>query len=86
MPVSELARMRQQMEEEIRAQLMANQEMLNDNEANWDEKVRRVTSYQVTRWITVFSVLSTICILSGHTMIVPLVDQCHDNAGAESVS
>ena len=74
------------MEEEIRAQLMANQEMLNDNEANWDEKVRRVTSYQVTRWITVFSVLSTVCILSGDTVIVPLVDQCHDNASAESVS
>ena len=38
-PASELARMRQQMEEEIRAQLMANQEMLNDNEQDWNEKV-----------------------------------------------
>ena len=38
-PVSELAKMRQQLEEEIRAQLMANQEMLNDNEQDWNEKV-----------------------------------------------
>lgn len=39
MTPEELAKMRQKMEEEIRAQLMANQEMLNDNAQNWDEKV-----------------------------------------------
>ncbi|KAK7114935.1 hypothetical protein V1264_000908 [Littorina saxatilis] len=39
MTPEELAKMRQKMEEEIRAQLMANQEMLNDNAQNWDEKL-----------------------------------------------
>ena len=37
--VSELAKMRQEMEEEIRAQLTANQAMLNDNTEDWNEKV-----------------------------------------------
>ena len=32
-------KMRRQMEEEIRAQLTANQQMLSDQEQTWDEKV-----------------------------------------------
>ncbi|XP_076448715.1 kinesin-like protein KIF28 isoform X2 [Babylonia areolata] len=39
MSPEEMARMRKEMEEEIRAQLMANQEMLNANASNWEEKL-----------------------------------------------
>ncbi|XP_025115263.1 kinesin-like protein KIF28P isoform X3 [Pomacea canaliculata] len=35
----EIAKMRRQMEEEIRAQLLANQAMLNENTQNWEEKL-----------------------------------------------
>ena len=37
--LAELEKMRKQMEEDIRAQLMANQAMLADNEESWNEKV-----------------------------------------------
>ena len=37
--MAELEKMRKQMEEDIRAQLMANQAMLADNEESWNEKV-----------------------------------------------
>ena len=40
--LAELEKMRKQMEEDIRAQLMANQAMLADNEESWNEKVRNV--------------------------------------------
>jgi hypothetical protein len=37
--MTELEKMRKQMEEDIRAQLMANQAMLADNDQSWDDKV-----------------------------------------------
>jgi hypothetical protein len=39
--------MRAAMEEEIRAQLVANMELLQDNEQNWDEKVRSYFACQI---------------------------------------
>ncbi|KAK3085516.1 hypothetical protein FSP39_004469 [Pinctada imbricata] len=40
----EVDKMRRQMEEEIRAQLMANQAMLEDNTQNWETKLREAQS------------------------------------------
>lgn len=37
--LTELDKMRKQMEEDIRAQLMANQAMLAENDQSWDDKV-----------------------------------------------
>lgn len=42
---TELQAMRNEMEEKIRAQLMANQQLLGDSEKTWDEKVRSRKSY-----------------------------------------